>query len=283
MLIIATKSEGQEVNKQSTRYAINNVVINGFLGGVGALINKRDGENGFRVFLKGIGQGCLGGAFQTLGNEMVYKINSQQNLTYAWPARITSSIGNSISQNAASNINFWERWHLNLGFFRFDYKVKEKSFQARLSPTALVGTGIAASQGKFSLSKTLQTGILIFESKDLVWSLGGRSIGVAAYSSIAFDKNVTGQEFYSLIAHEVVHVMQYENIVWINPMFNKLDNRMKQDNERYNNLSKYIYFDLNGLAFTSTYLTQVNKPWECRSIERAADFYGRRVLWPRCN
>lgn len=277
------KLSAQDFNQQRKEFAIINIGINGFAGGIGALINKRDGEKGFKVFMKGFGQGCLGGTFQTLGKELSYQINSKENLTYAWPARITSSIGNSITQNAANNINFWEKWHFNLGFVRFDYTIKEKKFQARISPTAFIGSGIAASQGKLNLKQTLQTGIFIFESDDFVWGLGGNSTGVTAFSSIALDKRVTGREYYDLITHEIVHVLQYENTVWINPLLSRVDHNLKENNKTYQKLSDYIYFDFNGLSLYGFYLTQLNKPWECRFIEREADLYGRRRVWPKCN
>ncbi|MEM1002868.1 MAG: hypothetical protein AAGH46_09480 [Bacteroidota bacterium] len=285
LIIISSvvKLNAQDFNQQRRGFAITNIGINGFVGGFGALINKRKGEKGFQVFMKGFGQGCLGGTFQTLGKELAYQINSKENLTYAWPARITSSIGNSIAQNAANNINFWEKWHFNLGFVRFDYTLKEKKFQARISPTGTIGFGIAASQGKLNLKQTLQTGIFIVESEDFVWALGRNSRGAAYFSSIALNKQVTGREYYELITHELVHVLQYENTVWINPLLSRFDHNLKEHNKTYRKLSDYVYFDFNGLTMYVFYLTQLKRPWECRFIEREADLYGKRIVHPTCN
>ena len=124
LISLAIKGYAQDFNKQRMEFAIANIGINGFVGGFGALTNKAKDEKGLKVFLKGFGQGCLGGTFQILGKELTHPISTRQELSYAWAARITNSIGNSITQNAASNINFWEKWHFNLGILRFDYQIK---------------------------------------------------------------------------------------------------------------------------------------------------------------
>ena len=142
------KLDAQQFSKQRRTFAITNIGINGIVGGLGALVNKKGYEKPLKVFIKGFGQGCLGGTFQVLGKELTYQINLKENLSYAWPARITSAIGNSITQNAASNINFWEKWHLNLGVLRLDYQLKENKFQARIFTSAVFGTIMSSTLGK---------------------------------------------------------------------------------------------------------------------------------------
>jgi len=283
LISFGIKTEAQEFYKDKGEFVIVNMGINGLVGGIGALINKGNREKPLKVFLKGFGQGCLGGAFQVAGKELTFQITAKQNLTYAWPARITNAVGNSITQNAISNINFWERWHFNLGHFRLDYDVKDREFKARLFPSSIYGTIVTASQGKFNLKNTLQTGILIFESDGRVRALGGEGIGVGAVTSIAVDKNIVGQEYYKLMAHEVVHILQYENMVWINPLLNRIDRKLKKNSTFYNKASKYVYLDFNGLTILGLYMTQINKPWECRFIEREADHYSKRINLAMCN
>ncbi|MEM1124329.1 MAG: hypothetical protein AAGJ18_28080, partial [Bacteroidota bacterium] len=137
--------------------------------------------------------------------------------------------------------------------------------------------------GKLNLKQTLQTGIFIFESEDSVWALGRNARGAAYFSSIALNKRVKGREYYELITHEMVHVLQYENIVWVNPLLSRFDHNLKEHKKTYQKLSDYIYFDLNGLTMFGFYLMQLNRPWECRFIEREADLYGKRIVWPKCN
>lgn len=279
---IVAKLNAQNFNEQRREFTIANIGINGVVGGVGALVNKRKGEKGLKVFWKGFGQGCLGGAFQILGKELTYQISSKEELSYAWAARITNSVGNSITQNAASNINFWEKWHFNLGILRFDYEIAGNKFRARLFPSSIYGTIVTARQGKLNLKRTLQTGIMIYERNGYVQLFGGPADGVGVVSSIAVNKNIVGGGYYDLMAHEVLHILQYDNLVWGNSLLIRLDNKLKNSSKLYQKASKFIYFDLNGLTILGLYLAQINRPWECRYIEREADHYSRRVHWPSC-
>jgi len=280
---LGIKLDAQSFKEQRREFVFANIGINGIVGGLGALVNKKKNEKPLKVFAKGFGQGCLGGTFQLLGKELTYQINTKENLSYAWAARITNSIGNSITQNAASNINFWERWHFNLGVLRFDYHITNNKFQARLFPSSIYGIIVGGSQAKLNFKRSLQTGIMIFERDGNVRALGGLSIGVGAVSSIAINKNVQGKDYYSLMAHEVMHILQYDNMVWVNPFLNKLDNKLKSNNSFYQKASKYIYFDFNGMTIFGLYMLQINKPWECRFIEREADHFSREIHWPTCN
>lgn len=282
ILCKAINLNAQNLKQQKVEFATINIGLNGLLSGLGALANKKKGENNFKVFLKGFGQGCLGSTFQIMGKELTYQINKKQNLSYAWTARITNSIGSSIIQNAASNINFWERWHFNLGLIRFDYQVKNKKLQTRFFPSSLYGAIRAGSQARFNLRKSLQSGIMIFERDGSVTLFGRPTIGFAQASSIAIDKNITGDQYYELMAHEVFHILQYDNMVWVNPFLNKMDQKLKATSKLYQKASKYVYFDFNGLTLMSLYLTQINQPWQCRFIEREADLYSKRIGWPDC-
>jgi len=76
----------------------------------------------------------------------------------------------------------------------------------------------------------------------------------------------------------MVHILQYENMVWINPMLSKVDEKLKRNNKFYQKASKYVYFDFNGPTILGLYMTQINKPWECRFIEREADHFSRQVV-----
>ena len=188
---LMTNLNAQDFNKQRRKFAFTNIGINGIVGGFGALVNKRKGEKKIKVFLKGFGQGCLGGTVQILGKELTYQIYAKEKLSYAWAARITNSIGNSITQNAASNINFWERWHFNMGILRFDYQIKDKNFKVRLFPSSIFGTIVTANQGKLNLKKTLQTGIMIYERN-------GFEGGIGMVSSIVIPKDVNDERYYEI-------------------------------------------------------------------------------------
>lgn len=281
--LLSLNINGQDWNRTRNEFIVANIAINGIVGGTGALLNKKKNEKGLKIFFKGFSQGCLGGTFQVLGKSLTYQINSQENLSYAWASRITNAVGNSITQNAANNINFWEEWHFNLGLVRLDYKVKENKFQARILPSTIYGLVLVGSQAKLNIKQSFQTGILIYESDGLLTALGSASIATAQVSSIGIDRRVKGKEYFKIMAHETMHILQYDNIVHVNPYFKRLDSSWKNKSNVYRGLSKYVYFDMNGITFLGAYLTQIHKPWHCRIIEKEADFYSTWRTWPRCN
>jgi hypothetical protein len=213
-----------------------------------------------KVFFKGFGQGCLGGAFNVIGRQLTYQIHSRNNLSYAWADRLTNSAGNSITQNAAGNINFWERWHFNLGLVRLDYYVPDKKFQARFFPSALYGVIVAGSQARFNLKRSLQTGIQVYQGDRDIKHLGLEAGAAAIVSSVPLNRNIAGEDFYSVMAHETMHILQYDSMIWINPFFNQLDGRWKTSSGAYRNVSRFVYFDFNGVTILASYLTQINRP-----------------------
>jgi hypothetical protein len=286
LFLIVVHAKAQDFREQRRDFIATNVGINGVIGGVGALTNIKKDERPVKVFVKGFAQGCLGGAFTLIGKDLTYQIKSRNNLGYAWPARLTNSIGNSITQNAASNSNFWERWHFNLGLVRFDYAVTANKFQARFFPSSLYGVMVAGRQGTFSLKRSLQTGILVFERNGFVTFPFGNNQpfgGIGIVSSIAINKNIRGGDFYDLMAHETMHILQYDNMIWVNPFFNKLDTKWKAKSEFYRTAGNYVYFDLNGLTIFALYYMQVGQPWDCRWLEREAEHFSRRILMPKCD
>jgi hypothetical protein len=283
LLLMGLPVQAQEFRAQRRGFVAANVGINGVVGGMGALTNKKKDEKSLKVFLKGFGQGCLGGAFHVLGRQWTYQINSKNNLSYAWAARLTNAVGSSITQNAASNLDFWERWHFNLGLVRFDYHVPDQKFQARLFPSAVYGVIIAGSQARFSLKRTLQTGILVYQGDRDIRHLGLEARAAAIVSSVPINRNLAPADFYYVMAHETMHIIQYDSMLWTNPFFNQLDAKWKAKSSAYRNLSRYVYFDFNGVTILATYLTQVNRPWVCRYLEREADHFSQKIALPDCN
>jgi len=282
LMLISRNSVAQSYYRQKADFAAINIGVNGLFGGVGALVNKKNGQPSHKVFLKGFAQGCLGGAISFLGKEMTYYIGAKNNLSYAWAARITNSIGNSISQNAISNRNFWEHWHFNLWFFRLEYDVPKQKFMTRLFPSSLIGAIYIGSQARLDLGNTLKSGMIIFK-RDGNLSVGGsNALATALASSIGYNSNVQKSDFHKLMAHETIHILQYDNMVWANAMLNKVDARIKRRSKMYRNASRYIYFDLNGAVIYGVYYSQISKAWICRYLEREAEHFAKHIVLPEC-
>lgn len=281
-LLLAVTLKAQDYKRQKANFILANIGINGLAGGIGAAINKKPDEKLFKVMAKGFGQGCLGGGFNVLGKEITYQIEVKENLSYAWPARLTNAVGSSITQNAVANINFWERWHFNIGILRLDYNVPDRKFQARFLTSSVYGIGVTASQAKFNLKKSLQSGIMIYERDGNLTLDGTLAPGIGVVTSIGVNTNISGAAYYGLMAHEVVHILQYDDMSWLNPMFNKVDVKLKDKLNWYQKTSKYVHADLNSFALLGLYWTQINRPWECRTMERDADIFSNRNVYSSC-
>lgn len=261
----------------------SNVGVNGLVGGLGSVINKKPGQQGGKVFLKGFAQGCLGGAIQFGGKSLTYQINRHDNLGWIWPARLVNAAGSSITMNAASNRNFWEAWRVNLWFLRMDYDLTTRKFRTRVSTTGIYATLHVGVGNTLKLGPTLATGTFVFEgSQGWVSSGGNRYTGIGYATAIGYPPEWEQEgTYYEWMAHEFAHILQYDNFSFINSYFDKANTRWIENSKGYKGLSKYVYFDLGGPLFYLTYLAESNQPWEHRTFERGADRFGRHVAWPK--
>ena len=81
--------------------------------------------------------------------------------------------------------------------------------RVKLLPAALVGTFVAATEGKFNLGKTLSSGTPVF-LRDTVILLPGnfQRAGYTYLNSIALFLPESHPLFYSAFAHEYIHTLQ---------------------------------------------------------------------------
>lgn len=290
LCLFTLQSFGQNYSsykQQDIKFALVDIGVNGLMGGIGAIVNKNPEEKIGKTFWKRFGQGCLGGGFQYLGKKLTFQIYDKQVLEYAWASRLTNSIGSSITENAMFNKPFGDNWHLNVFFTRIDYWPKnERKFAIRLVPMQFVGMFAAKSQAnKFDLETTLKLGgVLTFYSNGQLTSQGA-NVQAINWMSIAYDKTLQPDGVFGLygtLAHEFVHTLQFDNSVYVNPLFGKLDSKWKTNNENYRKLSKYVYFDLPNLAgfFISSF--NPDKPYLCRYNEREAFHFATQVRLPKC-
>jgi hypothetical protein len=267
MILLIVKSYSQQNNFQGALY---NVGFGGLTGGIGAVINKKSNEKTGKVFLKGFYQGALGGAVVFGSKKMVYNFHNNENLESLWMAKIVNSAGVSIIENAATNRNFWEKWHLTFGFNRLEYDIKsEKKFHYKLMPLALVGTVWATTEGKFNLKYSLQSGTPVFLTKDILKTK-------TLINSIIIEEN---QEIKRSLGHETIHVFQYEEFLNLNMFFDKKKNEWQNKSNFLNKTNKWIYMDLpsGGLLRGLYLLENINK--KCyfdNYFENEANFYSNQ-------
>ncbi|SMG42037.1 hypothetical protein SAMN05661096_02855 [Marivirga sericea] len=275
------QSQSKEFRNQRAQLAAFNIGFNGLIGGVGGLINNNGKKSGFQAFTKGFYQGAIGGAVSHVGLSLTHQVQKQRNISYAWPARLVNAVGSSIIQNAAEGQRMFERMHLNLYITRLEYYPYENKFRGRLFTSSIYGILVVGKNAKLDLKRSLQTGIFYFESNQNFTSSIGTGGATGQVSSIGMSSDFSDDTFYSIYAHEVAHILQFDRMVGANALLYSFDQNLKSKNTIYKKLSKYIYFDLNGPIFFLAY-RGAGPTHNCNFFEQEAENYSNRVAY-KCN
>lgn len=249
-----------------------NVGIGSVLGGVGAVINKQPEENFGRVLLKGMGQGALGGYVVFESNRLVREFAESGDFGYVWPSKIVNSAGTSIIENAAANRNFWERWHFNIGFNRFEINTTENfKVSYRIMPFALAGTIYSLSDGKFHLRHSLRMGTFVFTTSEI--DRDSSIFGQSRVNSILILDQYSGR---IALPHELLHNYQYERLSGFNSFFDRPVQALSEDMTWINTYNKIFYTDFNALLHSGLYWLAnpgQEQQWKNNFFEHEADYY----------
>lgn len=237
--------------RNDTQAGLYNIGLGSLTGGIGAMINKKPTEKLGPVLVKGLWQGAIGGYTLFESKRLIRLVHQNKELGFSWPSKMVNAAGTSIVENAAANRNFWEKWHLNYGFSRFELDLKDRpKFQYKLMPVAFVYTVGVALQTKFELEKTLQTGQFIFSSNTKRWE-DTNSIGVAVPGNIVYKPGM--DSFYNVIAHEIVHLYQFNDLSGINTYMDKPHAYLSTKSSFFKKIDKWVAFDYNTLVSTALY------------------------------
>ncbi|TXD71186.1 hypothetical protein ESU54_17630 [Aequorivita antarctica] len=248
--------------------ALYNIGLGSVFSGVGALINKKPNERWGKVLLKGMGQGALGGYLIYESKNLIANINNKQKWEYSWYGKIVNSAGTSIVENASSNRDFWEKWHLNIGFNRLEFYTKDK-FQVKykIMPISLYLAVSTAISNKFEFKRTLQTGEIIFSNNNT-----GNS-GTTYGNIVLIERDLLGN--YNVFTHEIIHIYQYYDYNFINTYLNKPYKKWSEQSKTFSKINDLFYIDLNGVILRPLYLLE-NGNKNCyydNFFENEAGFY----------
>lgn len=271
-MVLFNTNEINAQHKNDFEAGLFNIGFGGLVGGIGAIINKKPNEKTGKVFIKGLGQGALGGYLLFESKRMVRKFGKTSNYGYVWPSKLINSAGVSIIENAAANRDFWDRWHLNIGFNRFEFYTKDE-FKAsyRIMPFAFGNTIYGFTQGKLDVNETLKTGSFIFITDDVKLMTNTDLEGLTFANSILLEKDATTIK-EKILAHEFIHVYQYESFSGLNPFFNTSLEKINIKNEWVKKYHKIFYTDYNYLTEGIFYIIQKG---ENRFLEREARYYDK--------
>jgi hypothetical protein len=247
-LLITIKTTAQANDSEALLY---NVCISGVFASIGSIINKDPNEKINKVILKGFAQGSLGGIV-TFGSKCLLRENErQQNLNYSLAAKIINATGTSIIENAAMNKNFWEKWHINIGFNRFEFETKNQfKINYKFMPISFVYiTDAFFRYDKFEFDTSLKTGEFIFSTKNLYYNRGATLAGyIVLQNKFIQDPQI--------ITHETIHIYQSNTFSVLNTYFQKPLNKISAKNKTINFLNKHFYFDLHYLPLRLSYISQ---------------------------
>ena len=231
-----------------------NVGIGSVLGGIGAVINKEPQEKFGKTLLKGLGQGALGGYLVFESKRLVREFAKSGNYGYVWPSKIVNSAGTSIIENAAANRDFWTRWHLNIGFNRFEVYTNESfKMSYRIMPFAFYSAVANATEGDFNLRKSLKLGTFVFTANEIKMPNGKNASGFNRTNSIVVVNNLKGA---STEAHEIIHTYQYESFSGINSFLDRNQKNFSNHSKIYKKYSKIFYTDFNAIFHSGLYVIE---------------------------
>lgn len=269
--------KAQNNDRQAATY---NILSNAVLGGIGAVINKKREEKFHKVLFKGMGQGALGGYLTFESKRLVREFSETENYAYLWPSKVLNATGNSVTYNAASNRNFWERWNMDFGFSYLEIDLKRKRrFRYRILPFALYGNIDGFVNAKFDLKRTLYSGHFIFRNNNIRQIQDFQPLGFALVNTIQFDPSF-GINIEETIAHEIIHVYQYTGYFPVNAILKKPITRLDQKSNFFKSYHKIFMTDFNIILHSG--ITKVQDifgvEYENRFVEREARYYSERTF-----
>lgn len=233
------------------KIAIYNVGLGSLVSGIGALINKKPTEKWHKVVLKGMGQGALGGFLVYQSKNVIKEISVKENFNYSWYSKFVNSAGISIIESASANRNFWEVWHLNIGFNRIEFRTKDKfQLKYKILPISFIYTVVGFARTNFELRRSTQTGEFIFSVDSANYS-----DGASVFANVAvFSRNNLNN--YNLYSHETVHIYQYYDYNFVNTYLNKPLNTLRDKSTFFTKINNLIYFDFQGAVLRPLYLME---------------------------
>ncbi|SDR66034.1 hypothetical protein [Christiangramia echinicola] len=246
-------------------YGLINIAVGSVIGGVGAIINKKNKkETNGRVIIKGLAQGALGGYLVFESKRLLNSVSENSNYNLIYPSKILNSAGNSIIENAARDANFWTRWHINFGFSRIEFSTDEKfKVKHRIMIFDFAYATKYFIEKDFNFKKSIQLGTLVFNGE---MKINGRTN--ANLITLSSSSDITTE------VHEIIHTYQYEQLSGFNTYLNPLMEMVSSKSKLYNYYERIFYTDFNLYLFWG--LGELQSDYYNSKFEKEAFRYSRR-------
>jgi len=258
-----SKEFRKEFRSQQNEIFAYNILFNGFISGIGGVINKKKSEKFLPVLIKNFGKGCLGGFIKYSAKSQAYYLKNRQ-VTFLAPInRSIFFLGHSISMNASMNQRTLENLYFNLYGINFNYQLYEtkgKKFNARLSLGTLASIIEFSTRGhKLDLYKSLEYGQFYFELNPSFTEEGELRNGQALYNVFAIRNIEQGTIIapaQSSVPHEIVHTYQVYDCFVFSSLYKAKTDALLSKNKVYNIATKYVHFDYEPIYFITLYRLQ---------------------------
>jgi hypothetical protein len=232
-LIFCNQSKAQ-VGKQKLSLAAYNIGFSGITTGLGRAINKNKQEKFFPAFWKGFKHGCIGGTIAFSGKQIGYLVNKEKSLYWGWPSKIVHSYGVSVMENSATHKNLFKSIRFPVGFVMMNIDF-ENSLKIRpmLMPGSLTSFFIATANAKMDFVKSIKSGTPYFEYN----RTSGGALGGYAGLNVFYINTAFGNNYSSIEAHELIHILQGREYLIFNKYLSKTT-IIKKVNESENKFLK---------------------------------------------
>jgi hypothetical protein len=280
LILLITFSVHKNAISQEPRaeMLLYNIGLGSISSGIGALINKEEHEKWHKVMFKGMAQGALGGYLVYESKNLIGKIEKEQKWEYGWYGKLVNSAGTSIIENAASNRNFWEKWHLNVGFNRIEFYTKNGlKVKYKIMPVSfiLTSTALISPEAKFEFKRAIQTGEFIFSNDNPKYPSGATTFGNL------FIVSKERLNDHKLFAHEIIHIYQYYDFNFVNTYFNKPRNLWVENSKAFKRVDQILYLDMQYPVLGGLYTIE-NQNIDSKTdnfFEYEAGYYSRTNDW----
>lgn len=243
---------------------------------IGALINKPRSIDVWTCIKKAAWQGAVGGTLQYTGKKVTYQITKTGYYWWGFGSKLIHSAGASICYNAALNNPFGQYWAIDYAAFRFNFNVKQGhvQFQPQLNPLFLYDLYYGLSHGSVDWKTSMKLGTFTFKTEST--SIESRAIAEALYNSIVYTELKTP----NAMAHELVHIYQFNEYRVMNTYFEPLKNKIK--NPTVKNIFKWVYIEIpNMRLFYNLLYHPVGTEYYKNLYEFEAQFFSKNKYVPR--
>lgn len=234
--------------------AAYNILLNGCIGGIGGVINKKKEDKALAAFGRNFLKGSLGGLVKYTAKSSLYALPEKNRALASFANRAYYYLGHSFTRNASLNRELFHTYNIQLYGIDLNIQLTE---DVKIQPRLSLSTGFFFLQkviegNRFNVGKSLKYSVFYFDQHDkyLYNSVGGALQNIITINRSALDVRI-------VVSHELVHTYQFPDYYLISnfakPLSNKLDTY-----KIYKYLSRYFYMDISSYYYLNYYLLQPN-------------------------